>query len=51
MLRLVDSKPEIDADIDAKGSHIEKTEGLLQLKDIHFRYRTWTPFLCFGSKC
>ena len=40
MLRLVDSKPEIDTESSASGAHVEKASGLLQLKDVHFRYRT-----------
>jgi ATP-binding cassette subfamily B (MDR/TAP) protein 1 len=38
MLRLVDSKPEIDAE-STDGEFIEDAAGHIELRDIHFRYR------------
>lgn len=37
-MRLVDSEPEIDPDND-EGKTVATTEGRLELRDIHFRYR------------
>jgi ATP-binding cassette subfamily B (MDR/TAP) protein 1 len=41
ILRLVDSKPEIDAE-SVDGSIVEKATGHIELRDIHFRYRQLT---------
>jgi len=38
MLRLVDSKAEIDAE-SAEGQIVEEATGHIELTDIHFRYR------------
>jgi hypothetical protein len=41
MVRLLDSKPEIDADArDGVPLGQDQTTGRLELRDIHFRYRT-----------
>lgn len=41
ILRLVDSKPEIDAE-STDGLIVEKATGHIELRDIHFRYRQST---------
>jgi ATP-binding cassette subfamily B (MDR/TAP) protein 1 len=38
ILRLVDSKPEIDAE-SSEGPVVEEATGHIELRDIHFRYR------------
>jgi len=54
MVQLLDSKPDIDADAeDGAPLGQEKTFGHLELRNVHFRYRTscylaWHSTMCPG---
>lgn len=45
MLRLMDSNPEIDAEA-VDGKVIDEATGHIELRDIHFRYRTCGRLWC-----